>query len=101
MDELEQRLYERGVHADSLLSQELFLTTVKELSQGLMESIADSEPHEHERRDNLYYMHKGLMDVMSVINKLSQHRQQLDAEEPQLDEDMTADVLSDIDMLDL
>jgi len=97
MNELEQKLYERGVHADSLLRQELFMQTIHEMSAGLLEAIADTDPKDSKTRETYYYMHRGLKDVMGTIVKLSQHREQLDHE---IVED-EAELLSDDDMLDL
>lgn len=95
MTELEQQMYQRGIEASVLLEQPLFTETVSELSKGILDAIASTAPSDSSKRETLYYMHRGLQDVMTTLISIQQYKEQLEQREQSLEDLSTDDMLFD------
>lgn len=93
MTELEQKLYERGVHADALLNDLEVQTCFAELSQGLLDALANTDPTAKDKRETYYYMHRGLQDLQALLTSLSQFKEQQDNQDETEDQFLSDDEL--------
>lgn len=88
LTDLEKQMVERGIQADVLFANPTITEVVNELSDFLADAIIQTSPAERDKRESLYYMHKGLMDLTGLLKDYSARRAQLEATEDEQQEDM-------------
>lgn len=93
MTELEQKLYERGVHADALLNNPEVQSCIAELSHGLLDAIANTDPSAKDKRETYYYMHRGLQSLTELLTSLTQFKEQMDEQDETEDQFLSDDEL--------
>lgn len=63
----EDKLIERGVAAQRLLSDQTYMSFFLETKKNILECIANTQPHEAAKRENLYFQFNGLSDVLGTM----------------------------------
>ena len=67
---------EKGIRAEALLSNPTFAETINSLSDEYSNAIINTSPQEAQKREQLYYAHRGLMDIIAHLHQAQVVRQE-------------------------
>lgn len=72
-----EHIIQRGIQASRLLADEDFKSFLDELQEDFKSAIMNTQPHESKKRDELYYRHMAVGDVLAHIQTYRDYADQL------------------------
>ncbi len=67
---------EKGIRCEALLANPTFAETINSLSDEYSNAIINTSPKESERREQLYYLHRALTDIVGQLHQAVVVRQE-------------------------
>lgn len=80
MTELEEQLYAKGVDVKALMENATVTQAIEDISSALKDAMAATNPAEADKREAYYYTHRGLLELVALLNNYMAVKEQLDAD---------------------
>lgn len=75
----EQDILLKGSAAEALLSNDAMASAINEINESIINTLLGSAPSEGEKREQMYYLHTALKEIVGILKNRVGQKQALEA----------------------